>query len=132
MPSLLPISPEKQCTATTLTGARCQAVRLKGGNLCLSHSDRNPEKVRRKKIEEGSPDLDALMALDPTDATNLQRIRIGLMRHVAAGIIEHQAATACLRFAQAAYDAQPHKVKETALGGMMARLMSTEPKPVDG
>ena len=136
MPSPIPLDPAKRCIAIKANGERCSGVRLRSGELCLAHSDSNPEKVRQRRQRmmeaEGSLDLIGLMELDPTLPENLQRIRIGLMRHVAAGRIEHQAATACLRFAQAAYDAQPHKVKETALGGMMARLMSTEPKPVDG
>lgn len=129
MASHIHVPDELRCARTKPDGSRCSVARVGDGKLCMFHM---PKSRQPDGAVVPSEPLNELVHLDPTVPQNLQRLRLGLLQHVAAGTIEHQAATACLRFAQAAYDAQPHKVKETALGGMMARLMSTEPKPVDG
>lgn len=132
MPSLLPVDPAKRCSVIKGNGVQCGGIRLTTGDKCRAHTD--PHNIAYRATASFTPSLSvqALVRLDVTQPTELQRFRIALLEHIALGSIDHQAASAMLRIAQQAYDAQPHKVKETALGGMMARLMSTEPKPVDG
>lgn len=116
-----------RCSSFKADGSPCGSVRRKGLETCLFHSPQNPELEARRRRDElartvaadPSSSLDALMSLDPTDPLNLQRIRIGLMRHVAAGAIEHQAASACLRFAQAAFDA---RATDRGASSMSAKL----------
>ena len=132
MPSLLPVDPAKRCSVIKANGVQCGGIRLTTGEKCRAHTD--PHNIAYRATASFNPSLSvqALVRLDVTQPTELQRFRIGLLEHIALGSLDHQAASAMLRIAQQAYDSQPHKVKETALGGMMAKLMATEPKPVDG
>lgn len=123
----IPVPDERRCSRTKADGSRCEVARVTGGELCMFHS---PKVKPGENVVVPSDPLNALVHLDPTIPDNLQRLRIGLLQHVAAGTIEHQAATACLRFAQAAYDAQVKSIAGSSMSAKLrAQLLSRDDPP---
>lgn len=109
MPNVL-VRPEHMCKGTKHDGTPCHSPRRSGQPFCVTHSPgRAPPAPSRNPAVVPSESLDALVHLDPADPLHLQRMRIGFVQHVAAGTIEHQAASAIMRFAEAAHAHAPRR-----------------------
>ena len=129
MPNVL-LTPATTCKALRRDGAPCQSPHLSGRDYCLFHTQGMPKRTAQLRAVDPSDSMNVLMRLDPTVPDNMQRIRIGLMQHVAAGTIEHQAATACLRFAQAAFDAAPRS-RADAVKSVVSAVIASAPHQDD-